>query len=444
MKIVPLCIMSAADLKIASSFSTIDPQGMSWRGTWGGVGLYRYGDTVEYTPSGGQSGSYVCTATSGVAGVAPDAVGAPWELLGGGGGGPGPGAGVSSLADDSGAPLVTGAVQLGAGAGISVVTTGQKITISSTGGAAGVSSVQAGGAGAPISGAAIFAGTNGISVTEAGQTITIDGSAAGGVLTMGTSGAMQQKLTMTGTGTNPYTGAVSLAETAGREMMNYRGNWDIGTAYVTGDVVNGDLSDKLYVALQASTNAAPSATPASWKPFTTSSSVASTVIIGAGPSAAKYDQSNVADIAGAGTFYQGAAGGQWKAAGAGAPVAQLAADKSYQITMNNVTLTPPTTAGSFANFWICWADGLTGPPVDETQGYFVGQVSNGTAPVTVPTISITAVVPTAAKLTWLATCSAASDLAGAHLSINANITTTNQGGALPPGQSGYYAFTALA
>jgi hypothetical protein len=74
--------MSAADLKCASGFATVDPNGMSWRGTWGIPGIYKYGDAVEYSGS-----TYVCNSKSGSVVIAPDASGAPWEVIGGGGGG---------------------------------------------------------------------------------------------------------------------------------------------------------------------------------------------------------------------------------------------------------------------------------------------------------------------------------------------------------------------
>ena len=71
--------MSVADLTINTAFRTYDPEAMSWRGEWGIVGLYRFGDVVTYTGS-----TYVCVEPSGIAVLAPGATPA-WEPISGGG-----------------------------------------------------------------------------------------------------------------------------------------------------------------------------------------------------------------------------------------------------------------------------------------------------------------------------------------------------------------------
>jgi hypothetical protein len=61
--------MSAADLKIASAFSTISPDNMKWRGDWGLVGIY-YKDEVVFYDATGEC--YICIVPSTLATLPTD------------------------------------------------------------------------------------------------------------------------------------------------------------------------------------------------------------------------------------------------------------------------------------------------------------------------------------------------------------------------------------
>jgi len=70
--------MSVADLAINTAFRTYDPEAMSWRGEWGIIGLYQFGDIVTYN-----GGTYVCNEPSGISVLAPGTTPA-WEPISGG------------------------------------------------------------------------------------------------------------------------------------------------------------------------------------------------------------------------------------------------------------------------------------------------------------------------------------------------------------------------
>jgi hypothetical protein len=69
--------MSASDLKLSRAFAGIDPNGMKWRGSWGIIGIYAYGDVVL----GSNNESYICIDFSGSVGEDPTTNPAIWELL---------------------------------------------------------------------------------------------------------------------------------------------------------------------------------------------------------------------------------------------------------------------------------------------------------------------------------------------------------------------------
>lgn len=69
--------MSAADLKVNQQFrSSVDSDGMNWRGDWAIVGVYSYGDVCLSTVD---NNTYVCIALNGSVGNEPSASPTEWE-----------------------------------------------------------------------------------------------------------------------------------------------------------------------------------------------------------------------------------------------------------------------------------------------------------------------------------------------------------------------------